>query len=206
MTIFRQCQIIKKAYLTNFTITNILTEIYIIENSILKLLNLYNIIMNTKFPITAKGFEKLEHELKHLKHVERKKISEDIAEAREHGDLSENAEYEAAREKQAFIEGRIKELEDMTARAEIIDISKLSGDNIKFGATVTLIDDDTEEEVTYIIVGEYEADITRKRVSIASPIAKALIGKSVGDFVEVTTPKGSKSYEVVTVEYKELEL
>ncbi|WP_410525770.1 transcription elongation factor GreA [Rickettsia felis] len=127
-------------------------------------------------------------------------------EAREHGDLSENAEYEAAREKQAFIEGRIKELEDMTARAEIIDIGKLSGDNIKFGATVTLIDDDTEEEVTYIIVGEYEADITRKRVSIASPIAKALIGKSVGDFVEVTTPKGSKSYEVVTVEYKELEL
>jgi len=162
--------------------------------------------MNTKFPITAKGFEKLEHELKHLKYVERKKISEDIAEARDHGDLSENAEYKAAKERQELIEGRIQGLEDKTARAEIIDIAKLSGDNIKFGATVTLIDDDTEEEVTYIIVGEYEADITRKRVSVASPIAKALIGKSVRDVVEVTTPGGLKSYEVVKVEYKELEL
>ncbi|ASX27739.1 transcription elongation factor GreA [Rickettsia sp. MEAM1 (Bemisia tabaci)] len=160
--------------------------------------------MMAKFPITDKGFEKLEHELKHLKHVERKKVSEDIAEARAHGDLSENAEYEAAREKQAFVEARIKHLEDITARAEIINVAKLSGDSIKFGATVVLIDDETEEEVMYHIVGEYEADITKKRVSIASPIAKALIGKSVGDIVEVMTPGGVKSYEVVTIKYEEL--
>lgn len=160
--------------------------------------------MMAKFPITVKGFEKLEQELKHLKHVERKKVSEDIATAREHGDLSENAEYEAAREKQAFIEGRIQQLEDITARAKIIHIAKLAGDSIKFGATVTLIDDETEEEATYIIVGEYEADITKKRVSIASPIAKALIGKSVGDIVEVTTPGGVKSYEVIKIQYEEL--
>lgn len=160
--------------------------------------------MMAKFPITTKGFEKLEHELKHLKHVERKKVSEDIATAREHGDLSENAEYDAAREKQAFIEGRIQQLEDIAARAEIIDIAKLSEDSIKFGATVTLIDDETEEESTYHIVGEYEADITRKRVSIASPIAKALISKSVGDIVEVTTPRGVKSYEVRKIKYEEL--
>lgn len=159
--------------------------------------------MMAKFPITDKGFKKLEHELKHLKHVERKKISEDIAEARAHGDLSENAEYEAAREKQAFVEARIKHLEDITARAEIINVAKLSGDSIKFGATVALIDDETEE-VMYHIVGEYEADITKKRVSIASPIAKALIGKSVGDIVEVMTPGGIKSYEVMTIKYEEL--
>ena len=196
--------------MTNLIIINILTlGFYLIynyiENSILKLLNLHNNIMIAKFPITTKGFEKLEQELKHLKHVERKKVSEDIATAREHGDLSENAEYDAAREKQAFIEGRIQQLEDITARAEIIDIAKLSGNNIKFGATVTLIDDETEEEVTYNIVGEYEADITKKRVSIASPIAKALIGKSVGDVVEVITPRGLKSYEVVEIAYEELE-
>jgi len=160
--------------------------------------------MTAKFPITVTGFEKLEQELKHLKHIERKKISEDIAEARDHGDLSENAEYEAAREKQAFVEARIKQLEDMAARAEIIHVAKLSGDSIKFGATVTLIDDETEEEMTYHIVGEYEADITKKRISIASPIAKALIGKSVGDIVEVTTPGGVKSYEVVKIIYEEL--
>lgn len=159
--------------------------------------------MMAKFPITDKGFEKLEHELKHLKHVERKKVSEDIAEARAHGDLSENAEYEAAREKQAFVEARIKHLEDITARAEIINVAKLSGDSIKFGATVVLIDDKTKE-VMYHIVGEYEADITKKRVSIASPIAKALIGKSVGDIVEVMTPGGIKSYEVMTIKYEEL--
>jgi len=160
--------------------------------------------MMAKFPITVKGFEKLEQELKHFKHVERKKVSEDIATAREHGDLSENAEYEAAREKQAFIEGRIQQLEDITARAEIINVAKLAGDSIKFGATVTLIDDETEEEMTYHIVGEYEADITKKRISIASPIAKALIGKSVSDIVEVTTPGGVKSYEVVKIQYEEL--
>ncbi len=159
-----------------------------------------------KFPITNKGFEKLEQELKHLKHVERPKTTQDIATAREFGDLSENAEYDAAREKQAFVEGRILHFEDIMARAEIIDISKLSGDSIKFGATVTLIDDEIEENVTYIIVGEYEADITKKRISIASPLAKALIGKSIGDVVEVITPKGLKSYEVLEVKYEELEL
>ncbi len=159
-----------------------------------------------KFPITNKGFEKLELELKNLKHVERPKVTQDIATAREFGDLSENAEYDAAREKQAFVEGRILHFEDIMARAEIIDISKLSGDSIKFGATVTLIDDETEEKVTYIIVGEYEADITKKRISIASPLAKALIGKSVGDVVEVTTPKGLKSYEVLEVKYEDPEL
>jgi transcription elongation factor GreA len=159
-----------------------------------------------KFPITNKGFEKLEQELKHLKHVERPKTTQDIATAREFGDLSENAEYDAAREKQAFVEGRILHFEDIMARAEIIDISKLSGDSIKFGATVTLIDDEIEENVTYIIVGEYEADITKKRISIASPLAKALIGKSIGDVVEVITPKGLKSYEVLEIKYEELEL
>lgn len=162
--------------------------------------------MIAKFYITAKGLEKLKQELNHLKYEERKKVSEDIATARDFGDLSENAEYKAAKERQEFIEGRIVEFEDKVRRAEIIDIVKLSGDTIKFGATVTLIDDETEKEFTYIIVGEYEADITKKRVSIASPIAKALIGKSVGDDVEVNTPGGSRAYEVIKVEYKELEL
>jgi transcription elongation factor GreA len=159
----------------------------------------------SKFPISKKGFEKLEQELKHLKHVERPSVIEAIATAREFGDLSENAEYHAAREKQSFIEGRIIDLEDKMARSEQIDISKLSGDTIKFGATVELIDDETEEVVTYNIVGEYEADITKKRVSIASPIAKALIGKLVGDVVEVSTPKGSKSYEVIKIKYIDLD-
>ena len=160
----------------------------------------------TKFPITIKGFEKLEQEIKHLKHVERPNIIEAISVAREFGDLSENAEYHAAREKQSFVEGRILDLEDKLARAEVIDITKLDGNTIKFGATVSLIDDETEEESVYCIVGEYEADITKKRVSIASPIAKALIGKGAGDIVEVATPRGSKSYEVLSVEYKEIEL
>lgn len=159
-----------------------------------------------KFPITKKGFDKLEQEVKSLKHVERPRIIEAIATARDFGDLSENAEYHAAREKQSFIEGRIIELEDKMARAEIIDISKLFGDSIKFGATVELIDDETEEQVIYHIVGEYEADIVKKRISIVSPIAKALIGKSIGDIVEVSTPSGSKSYEVVKVEYSELDM
>lgn len=158
----------------------------------------------TKFPITPAGFIKLEQEIKNLKHVERPQIIEAIATAREFGDLSENAEYHSAREKQSFVEGRILDLEDKMARAEIIDISKLSCDNIKFGAMVKLIDDETEDEVVYHIVGEYEADITNKRVSIVSPIAKALIGKSVGDIVEVSTPKGIKSYEVLAIQYKEL--
>lgn len=159
-----------------------------------------------KFPITHKGFDNLEKEIKHLKHIERPKVIDDIATAREFGDLSENAEYHAAREKQSFIEGRILDLEDKMARAEIIDISKLSADNIKFGATVKLLDDETEEIVIYHIVGEYEADITKKRVSIASPIAKALIGKIVGDIVEVITPKGQKSYEVLEISFQELDI
>lgn len=162
--------------------------------------------MVVKFPITKKGFENLEQEIKYLKYTERPKTIEAIATAREFGDLSENAEYHAAREKQGFIEGRILDLEDKMARAEVIDPAKLSGNSIKFGATVKLIDDETEEEVTYHIVGEYEADITKKRISIASPIAKALIGKTIGDIVKVLTPKGSKSYEVIEVEYKEVEL
>jgi transcription elongation factor GreA len=159
-----------------------------------------------KFPITHKGFDNLEKEIKHLKHIERPKVIDDIATAREFGDLSENAEYHAAREKQSFIEGRILDLEDKMARAEIIDISKLSADNIKFGATVKLLDDETEEIVIYHIVGEYEADISKKRVSIASPIAKALIGKIVGDIVEVITPKGQKSYEVLEISFQELDI
>jgi transcription elongation factor GreA len=160
----------------------------------------------SKFPITKQGYEKLEQEIKHLKHVERPQVIQAIAEAREFGDLSENAEYHAAREKQSFIEGRIIDLEDKMARADIIDIAKLTGPVIKFGATVTLLDDDIEEEITYRIVGEYEANITKKLVSIASPIARALIGKTKGDFVEVSTPKGSKSYEVLDVKYSELVL
>ena len=159
-----------------------------------------------KFPITQKGFKKLEQEIKNLKHLERPKIIEAIATARDFGDLSENAEYHAAREKQSFNEGRILDLEDKMARSEIIDITKLSGNTIKFGALVELIDDETEEHVTYHIVGEYEADIVKRRISIVSPIAKALIGKSVGDIVEVVTPKGSKSYEVVSIEYKDIDL
>ena len=124
-----------------------------------------------------------------------------IAEAREHGDLSENAEYHAARERQSFIEGRVMELEDQISRAEIIDTSKLSGDTVKFGATVTLVDEDTDEEITYQIVGQDEADIKEGRLSITAPLARALIGKAEGDQVEVTTPGGSKSYEIVTVQF-----
>lgn len=154
-----------------------------------------------KFPITLQGVEKLEQEIKYLKHIERPKIIESIATAREFGDLSENAEYHAAREKQSFVEGRILDLEDKLARSDIIDISKLSGDSVKFGATVILCDDDTEEEVLYHIVGEYEADITKKMISITSPMARALIGKRAGDVVEVVTPKNTKSYEVLKIEW-----
>ena len=157
-----------------------------------------------KFPITKDGFAKLEQEIKHLKHVDRPNVVQAIADARDLGDLSENAEYEAAREKQSFIEGRIVELEDKMARSEIIDITKLSGPGIKFGATITVIDDDTEEEKTYSIVGEYEADLSKNLLSVRSPIARALIGKSQGDFVEVKTPGGPKFYEVEKVEYKAL--
>jgi len=155
-----------------------------------------------KIPMTADGLARLEEELRHLKTVERPAVIRAIAEAREHGDLSENAEYHAARERQSFIEGRVMELEDKIARAEIIDVSKLSGKQIKFGATVTLIDEDTEEKLTYQIVGEDEADIKARRLAITAPLARALVGKSVGDTVEVTTPGGSKSYEVSKVAFK----
>lgn len=154
-----------------------------------------------KFPITAEGFEKMEAELKHYKSVERPNIIEAIAEARAHGDLSENAEYHSAREKQSFIEGHILDLEDKVSRSEVIDVASLSGDSVKFGATVTIVDDD-DKESTYQIVSEFEADLEQNRISITSPIARALIGKSVEDYVEVTTPKGEIGYEILKVEYK----
>ncbi|WP_233383671.1 transcription elongation factor GreA [Methylobacterium sp. C25] len=154
-----------------------------------------------KVPVTVRGFAAMEEELKHRQQVERPRIVAAISEARAHGDLSENAEYHAAKEAQSHNEGRVLELESMIARAEIIDVSKLSGDRIKFGATVKLVDDDTEEEKSYQIVGEPEADVHAGRVSISSPIARALIGKGVGDTVEVTTPSGGKSYEVLEIKY-----
>jgi len=153
-----------------------------------------------KIPMTRAGFAALDEELKTLKTVERPAVIKAIAEAREHGDLSENAEYHAAREKQSFVEGRIKELEAMLSLAEVIDPSKLSG-SIKFGATVTLVDEDTDEERTYQIVGEAEADIERGLLNIRSPLARALIGKDEGDSVEVRTPGGEKSYEILTIRY-----
>jgi transcription elongation factor GreA len=156
-----------------------------------------------KVPMTAAGLERLREELRQLKTVERPAIIKAIAEARTHGDLSENAEYHAARERQSFIEGRIIELEDKTGRAEVIDVSKLSGKVVMFGATVTLVDDDTDEKSAYQIVGQDEADIASKRLSVTSPLARALIGKTVGDTVEVTTPRGgTKSYEVKKVEFR----
>ena len=154
-----------------------------------------------KVPMTAGGYNRLQEELKHLKSVARPEVIKAIAEAREHADLSENAEYHAARERQSFIEGRVMELEDRISRAEIIDTSKLSGDTVKFGATVTLADEDTDEEITYQIVGQDESDIKEGRLSITAPLARSLIGKSEGDQVEVTTPGGSKSYEIVTVQF-----
>jgi transcription elongation factor GreA len=155
-----------------------------------------------KFPITAEGFKTMELELKQLKTVERVNVIKAIAEARAHGDLSENAEYSAAREKQSFIEGRILEIEGRIAGAEVIDVSKLSGDQVKFGAIVILVDEDTEEKVTYQIVGEYESDFKKGKLSLLAPISRALIGKKKGDVVEVNTPKGSKSYEIVEVKFK----
>lgn len=155
-----------------------------------------------KVPMTLDGFTRLEEELKRLKFEERPEIIKAIAAAREHGDLSENAEYHAARERQAFVEGRVGELEDKIRRAEIIDVKSLKGKDIKFGATVKLADEDTDEEVTYQIVGEHEADIKSGRLSITSPLARALIAKTAGESVEVTTPNGAKSYEVMSVRYK----
>ena len=152
--------------------------------------------------MTAAGYARLESEIKHLKTVERPAVIRQIEEARAHGDLSENAEYHAAKERQGFIEGRVMELEDKISRAQVIDVSKLSGTSIKFGATVTLIDEDTDEKSKYQIVGEIEADVKEGRISITSPLARALISKSKGDTVEVVTPGGGRSYEVLKVEYR----
>ncbi len=154
-----------------------------------------------RIPVTQAGFTRLEAELKNLKTVERPAVINAIAEAREHGDLSENAEYHAAREKQSFIEGRIQELEGLMSLADIIDPTSLSGETIKFGATVELIDEETEESVTYQIVGEYEANLSEGRIAVTAPIARALIGKKAEDSIEVTTPKGTRYYEVIAVRY-----
>ncbi|HPF22838.1 MAG: transcription elongation factor GreA [Hyphomonas sp.] len=155
-----------------------------------------------RIPMTAEGHAALQAELKNLKSVERPNIIAAIAEARSHGDLSENAEYHAAKEKQSFIEGRISELDDKLARADVIDVSRLSGAKIRFGATVSLIDVDSEEEVTYKIVGEDEANVKDGKISISSPIARALIGKEEGEEAEVAAPSGARAYEVTKVEYR----
>ncbi|MEM6650325.1 MAG: transcription elongation factor GreA [Pseudomonadota bacterium] len=154
-----------------------------------------------KFPMTPSGFEKLESDIKRLKSVERPAVIQAIAEARAHGDLSENAEYHAAKERQSWIEGQVLELEDKHSRAQVINVQDLSGPDVKFGATVTLIDEDTEEEKRYQIVGDLEADVKTGRISVSSPIARALIGKEEGDSVEVAAPGGSRVYEIEKVEY-----
>jgi transcription elongation factor GreA len=154
-----------------------------------------------KFPMTVQGHAALETELRRLQSEERPRIIEAISEARSHGDLSENAEYHAAKEAQGMNEARIAELEDKLGRAEVIDVAKLSGTTIKFGATATLVDEDTEEKKRWQIVGELEADVRKGRISVTSPMARALIGKKVGDVVDVTTPGGSKSYEVIKIEF-----
>jgi transcription elongation factor GreA len=154
-----------------------------------------------KVPMTAEGYQALDEELKRLKSQERPNAIAAIAEARTHGDLSENAEYHAAKERQGWIEGRIAVIEDQIARAQIIDVSKLSGEQVKFGATVSVVDEDTEEEARYQIVGEHEADVRSGKVSIASPIARAMIGKEKGDVVEVNTPGGVKAYEILKIEW-----
>ena len=153
-------------------------------------------------PMTSGGYDALDIELKRLKGPERQRIIKAIAEARAHGDLSENAEYHAAKEQQSHNEGRIMELEDMINRADVIDIASLTGKQVKFGATVELVDEDTDKEVTYQIVGDFEADLEQGKISISSPIARALISKSVGDSVEVNTPGGGKSYEILDVKFK----
>jgi len=151
--------------------------------------------------MTAPGLKRLEEELRHLKSVERPSIIRAIAEARSHGDLSENAEYHAARERQSFVEGRVIELEEITSAAEVIDPATLSGDQIKFGAHIKLVDEETEKEATYQIVGVHEADIKERRLSISSPLAKALIGKKPGDTISVPAPGGDRSYEVLDVKF-----
>ena len=155
-----------------------------------------------KIPMTTGGYDRLVDELKHLKTVERPQVIRAIAEAREHGDLSENAEYHAARDRQGFIEGRVAELEDKLSRAEVIDISSLKGGVVRFGATVRIIDEDTDAKTTYQIVGADEADIDSGLLSVISPLARALIGKKKGDSADVSTPGGHKFYEIVSVRYK----
>ena len=157
----------------------------------------------SRIPITATGLRRLKEELKQLQTVERLKISKEIEVARGHGDLRENAEYHAAKEKQSHIEGRILSLNDWIARAEVIDVSKLSGDKVVFGATVKLLDVETDKEVTYTLVGELEADIKRRLISVTSPLARGLIGKAVGDLVTVQSPGGAREYEVVEVLFEE---
>jgi len=155
-----------------------------------------------RVPMTVEGFRTLEAELQRLKSEERPRIIQAIAEARAHGDLSENAEYHAAKEQQGLNEARVSDLEDRLGRADVVDTSKLSGTTVKFGATVTLVDEDTEEKVKYKIVGDFEASVKDGKISISSPIARALIGKSKGDTAEVLTPKGPRSYEVLKIEWK----
>lgn len=155
-----------------------------------------------KIPMTAEGHRALDEELRHLKSVERPQVIQAISEAREHGDLSENAEYHAAKERQGWIEGRVQELEDKLARAQVIDTSKMGGDTVKFGATVTLVDEDSEQESTYKIVGDDEADVKSGKISLSSPIARSLINKETGDVVEVNAPGGIKTYEILKVEWK----
>jgi len=155
-----------------------------------------------KIPMTSKGYEKLQNELKKLVNEDRPNIIGAIAEARGHGDLSENAEYQYAKEQQSLIEGKISELESVISHADIIDVSKLSGSEIKFGATIKIVDDETNQESTYQIVGEYESDIENKKLSITSPLARGLVGKSKNDVVEINSPKGTKTYTVLTVKYK----
>ena len=157
--------------------------------------------MNQRIPITKQGLTQLEDELRQLKSVARPEVIRAIAEAREHGDLSENAEYHAARERQSFIEGRLAVLEDGISRSEVIDVSVLSGDTVKFGATVSLIDEDTDEKLTYQLVGELEADVKDGRMAINAPLARALIGKMVGESVEVITPNGEKIYEILKIKF-----
>ena len=151
--------------------------------------------------MTGEGYRTLDEELKRLKTQERPSVIASIAEARSHGDLSENAEYHAAKERQGWIEGRIAEIEDKMARAQVIDVSKLSGAQVKFGATVTVVDEDTEDEARYQIVGEHEADVKSGRLSLTSPLARGMMGKEMGDVVEVSTPSGVKAYEILKIEW-----
>lgn len=151
--------------------------------------------------MTGEGYNTLDEELRRLKTQERPSVIAAIAEARAHGDLSENAEYHAAKDRQGWIEGRIAEIEDKIARAQVIDVSKLSGDQVKFGATVSVIDEDTEEEGRYQIVGEHEADVKQGKISLTSPLSRAMMGKTVGDVVEVNTPGGVKAYEIAKLEW-----